>query len=83
MGFKDIKTKCFENALGWADDTHVIAVEARHPEVAVFVDGHAVRIAGDFISCQVENHFSVGCARQRSMKFRKKKLTQFTHVVLL
>jgi len=51
----------------------VIAIETRHPEVAVFVDGHAVRIAGDFIGCQVENHFSVGCARQRSMDFRKKK----------
>jgi len=39
----------------------VIAVKARHPEVAVFVDGHAVWIAGDFIGYQVENHFSVGC----------------------
>jgi len=67
MSLKNIKIKCFENVRCWEDDTHVIAVETRHPEVAVFVDGHAVRIAGDFIGCQVENHFSVGCAHQRSM----------------
>lgn len=63
--------KLFENVSGLADDTHVIAVEARHPEVAVFVDGHAVRIAGDFICCQVENHFSVGCTSAIDVVLKK------------
>lgn len=32
-----------------AGDTYVIAVETRHPQISVLVNGHAVRIAGDFI----------------------------------
>jgi len=48
VGYKN-KNTIFENMRSWARDTYVIAIETRYPQISVCVDGHAVRIADDFI----------------------------------